>query len=149
MRKKKTKKQIAKEQARFKRNRKKARKYSRMLKSKITKAERMVKEVLDEGGIIYEFQKPFYDHQHCYIVDFFLTAISGKKYVIEIDGKTHNKRSRPYDVRRSMFLYARMGCCVIRIKNEEVFEDLDKVMNRIYDFNPMCIDDKFKNNDTI
>lgn len=135
---------LAKEAIRRNKNKSKAKKYARMLKCRITKAERMLKEVLDEDGIVYDFQKPFYDHDACYIVDFYFESISGKKYIIEIDGKTHNKHTRKYDLRRSMVLYARMGCAVIRFKNEEVFNDLGSVIQRIYDLVPRCIDDKFR-----
>jgi very-short-patch-repair endonuclease len=124
-------------------NKNKAKRNATKLKRGITRAERIVKNILDEDGIIYDFQKPFHSHNCCYIVDFYFENTIGRKYVIELDGKTHNRFTKIYNKNRSFFLYHKMECAVIRFENEDVFNDIDKVMEKIYSFNPRCIDDNF------
>jgi very-short-patch-repair endonuclease len=141
--KKKGKHQVSKELKQRKANRTKARKYSGQLKRRITRAERMVKSILDEDGIIYTFQKPFYSHNCCYIVDFYFENKLGRKYIIELDGKTHNRHTKAYDKNRSFFLYHKKECAVIRFRNEDVFNDIDKIIDKIYSLHPQCIDDIF------
>lgn len=121
-----------------------AKKRSRQLKSKITKAEKILYDALIREGIIFQFRKPFYDKKLVYIVDFYFENIFGKKYVIEIDGKSHNEKTRNYDIKRSFYLYHAKGCCVKRFKNEEVFENLDSVLDRIYKLEPRYFDIKTK-----
>jgi very-short-patch-repair endonuclease len=122
-------------------NKDKGKKYSKKLKYKKTVPESILKTALEKEGIIFEFQKPFFSINKCYIVDFYFENILGKKYIIEIDGKQHyTKKGRAYDKIRSFFLYHNCKCCVVRFKNEEVLKNLDSVLDKICSFNPKCID---------
>jgi leucyl-tRNA synthetase len=51
--------------------------------------------------------------------------------VIEIDGKIHEQQTE-YDAQRTAILNG-LGYSVIRFKNEEVFENIDKVLKSISD----------------
>ncbi|QSV68739.1 MAG: DUF559 domain-containing protein [Aphanizomenon flos-aquae DEX188] len=62
-----------------------------------------------------------------FIVDFYCHAAS---LVIEIDGKIHDQQIE-YDLERDQVLTAR-GLRLLRIKNEEVINELDQVLVRIY-----------------
>jgi len=59
-------------------------------------------------------------------VDFYCPK---KKLVIEVDGGQHFKQEEQ-DEKRSRFLES-MGCRVIRFWNNEVFENMDGVVDRI------------------
>lgn len=61
-----------------------------------------------------------------FIVDFYC---HGAKLVIEIDEEIHQKQIE-YDAERDKILSAR-GLRLLRIKNDEVKENLDKVLRRI------------------
>ena len=61
-----------------------------------------------------------------YFVDF---ACRQAKLVIELDGSQHQDRQR-YDRRRDAYI-RRRGFRVIRLGNEEVFSDIDAVLNVI------------------
>jgi very-short-patch-repair endonuclease len=62
-----------------------------------------------------------------FIVDFYCHAAS---LVIEVDGKIHEKQIE-YDLERDKVLSAR-GLRLLRIKNEEVTQEIDQVLWRIY-----------------
>ncbi|MEO0786020.1 MAG: DUF559 domain-containing protein [Pseudomonadota bacterium] len=63
-----------------------------------------------------------------YIVDF---ACPKLKLVIEVDGATHSEdREIAYDERRTRFL-EKLGWSVHRIWNDDIYEDLDAVVNGI------------------
>jgi very-short-patch-repair endonuclease len=61
-----------------------------------------------------------------FIADFYCHAAG---LVIEVDGKIHEKQIE-YDAERDKVLSAR-GLRLLRIKNEEVRQELDKVLKRI------------------
>ncbi len=62
-----------------------------------------------------------------FIVDFYCHAAS---LVIEIDGKIHEQQIE-YDLERDQVLTAR-GLRLLRIKNEEIINELDQVLVKIY-----------------
>jgi very-short-patch-repair endonuclease len=62
-----------------------------------------------------------------FIADFYCHAAG---LVIEVDGEIHEQQAE-YDAERDKVLSAR-GLHLLRIKNEEVTENLDKVLLRIY-----------------
>ncbi len=69
-------------------------------------------------------QRPI-DH---YIVDFYCAKL---KLVIEADGGIHNdKNQKDYDEQRTHFLNS-YGLIVIRFRNEDVLNDLEKVCEKI------------------
>ncbi|MEB3148744.1 MAG: endonuclease domain-containing protein [Sphaerospermopsis sp.] len=62
-----------------------------------------------------------------FIADFYCHAA---RLVIEIDGKIHEQQAE-YDAERDKVLSAR-GLRLLRIKNEEVVQELDRVLMLIY-----------------
>lgn len=64
-----------------------------------------------------------------YIVDIF---IPNRKVVVEVDGSSHDGRE-VYDQRREHFLW-NSGFRVARVKNSEVWNDLDGTVARIKEF---------------
>lgn len=63
-----------------------------------------------------------------YIVDF---VCLWKKLIIEIDGGQHDER-KEYDDRRTAFL-RKEGFTVMRFWNGEVYKEIDRVMENIWD----------------
>jgi very-short-patch-repair endonuclease len=61
-----------------------------------------------------------------FIIDFYCHATA---LVLEIDGKIHENQVE-YDAQRDKVLSAR-GLRLLRIKNEEIRENIDKVLKRI------------------
>ena len=110
--------------------------YQRRLKKRITMPEKIIKQELEKDLIIFEFQKIFHIKKSGYVVDFALTNIFNIRYVIEIDGNSHNsKEAKRYDAIRTKYLN-KLGYIVIRFRNEDVINNLDYVMQGIYDLNP-------------
>ncbi|AFY50558.1 hypothetical protein Nos7524_4821 [Nostoc sp. PCC 7524] len=62
-----------------------------------------------------------------FIADFYCHAA---RLVIEVDGKIHEQQAE-YDVEREKVLLAR-GLRLLRIKNEEVLQEIDRVLVLIY-----------------
>jgi very-short-patch-repair endonuclease len=63
-----------------------------------------------------------------YIVDFYSYQY---KLAIELDGAIHDlPEVVVYDKKRTIFLES-VGVCVLRIKNEEVFDDIEGVLRKI------------------
>ncbi|MBN1187853.1 MAG: endonuclease domain-containing protein [Bacteroidales bacterium] len=94
------------------------------LRLNMTSAEKLVWEKLRKKqlGVRFKPQHPigrfiadFYCHRH--------------KLVIEIDGKIHENQ-KEYDEGREAEM-ERLGITIIRFRNEEVFQDLDSVIERI------------------
>lgn len=112
--------------ARKKMNQSKASIYGRKLVSNPTPAEKVMIELLEESNIIFDFQKQFYDLNHCYIVDFYLRRDNGP-LVIEIDGKNH-EHSKEYDQRRTEWLKKRRHCEVVRYSNSQVINEPENVI---------------------
>jgi len=66
-----------------------------------------------------------------YIVDFLCKE---HRVIIEVDGGIHNKRERKeYDHFRDAFL-CECGYNILRITNDEIYESLPLVLNKINDF---------------
>jgi len=63
-----------------------------------------------------------------FIVDFYCHAVG---LVVEVDGPVHGERTE-YDAERSRILAAR-GLRVLRVRNEEVVQDLEGVLARIWE----------------
>ena len=63
-----------------------------------------------------------------YIVDFYCHSL---KLIIEVDGEYHqNSDQTELDMQRTLNL-EEMGLTVIRFKNQEIFENIEKVIERI------------------
>ena len=64
-----------------------------------------------------------------YFADFACPAI---RLVIEVDGTTHwTEEAQSYDARRRVYLQ-RLGWQEIRVTNEEVYRDLERVMEFVF-----------------
>ena len=61
-----------------------------------------------------------------YIVDFYAPQF---KLVVEVDGDTHDEKEK-YDARRDDYL-KRNGYAVLRFTNEEIYQDLEGVLDRL------------------
>lgn len=71
-----------------------ANKYSNQLRQKSTESENIMIEILLHNSILFEFQKVFIKGCKFYIVDFYLKNEKGERYIIEIDGGIHMKKSQ-------------------------------------------------------
>jgi very-short-patch-repair endonuclease len=100
---------------------------ARLLKRKMTKAEKILWNVL-RGGQLHGYK---FRRQHPllkYIADFYCHEL---KLIIELDGEIHETEvAREYDEARTAQLN-QIGLTVLRFKNEDVFSDTDKVLDRL------------------
>ncbi|MBR6285874.1 MAG: radical SAM protein [Bacteroidaceae bacterium] len=100
--------------------------HSRNMRNNPTEAESLLWNELKGDVLGIRFR-----HQHvidCFIADFVCLR---KKLVIEIDGGYHNdKEQQEYDKMRSKALKT-LGFRELRFSNEEVFNSMDTVMERI------------------
>lgn len=100
------------------------------LRKNQTKAEWILWEFLRKkqlSWIKFRRQHPFWR----YIADFYSDEL---KLVIEIDWEIHNN-TKEYDQIREEII-KKYGVNIIRIENKEIESDIDKVLNKIYDFIP-------------
>lgn len=100
----------------------------RELRKRMTQAERVIWCHLSHDALGVRCRR-----QHGigpFIVDFCFWPL---RLVIEIDGKIHEKLGhRIYDMQREAYLIG-AGFHVMRIKNEEVFQDVESVVGRIHE----------------
>ncbi|MTK53448.1 DUF559 domain-containing protein [Paludibacter sp.] len=94
------------------------------LRENMTQAEKMLWEKLrrNQLGVRFKPQHPI----DIFIADFYCHFA---KLVIEVDGEIHTSQ-QDYDDGRTAEL-ERLGITVIRFRNEEVFDDIDKVIREI------------------
>ena len=101
--------------------------YSRELRQVSTEAEELLwKELRNRklNGLKFRRQHPL----DKYIADFYCHE---KKLVIELDGAVHDKKgNKEYDNARTVELVG-LKINVIRLRNEEIENDIDKVLKKI------------------
>lgn len=104
--------------------------FSRKLRSNLTDSEKILWSHLRRKqicGIPFYRQKPIGN----FIVDFYAPKLN---LVIEIDGSQHLEESQTVkDKQRDAYLN-RQGLKVIRIANMEIFENIEGVMEVIFNF---------------
>ena len=104
----------------------KLKQFARELRNNSTKAEDIVWEELRNNKLGFKIRR-----QHplgAYIADFICIP---KKLIIEIDGEVHKDSVQfDIDIQRTDFLNE-IGFEVLRFNNEEVFSDLNSVLNKI------------------
>ena len=102
--------------------------YAKRMKDRPTDAENILWENIRNKQLGVKFNR-----QHIigdYIVDFVCLE---KGLVIEVDGEYHHEeKQNEEDALRTKDLNA-MGFTVIRFDNEEIYTDIDSVIDRIYD----------------
>ena len=99
---------------------------ARMLRKNMTSAEKTLWNKLRRGqlnGMYFRRQHPY----GIYILDFFCHEAN---LAIEVDGPVH-QGSKEYDGERTQYLES-TGLIVIRFSNEEIEENVDKVIESIY-----------------
>ena len=108
-------------------NRKYLKEFRKELRNNPTKAESKLWQSLRKSQL--ETRK--FRRQHSidnYIVDFYCPT---EKLVIEVDGEIHNNFiNNENDFKRTEVLQ-KLGCKVIRFTNDEVFENIDLVLEAI------------------
>ena len=100
------------------------------LRKSMTLAERMLWAVLQNrqlDGYKFRRQHPIYK----YIADFYCHELS---LVIELDGGVHDGlEQKEHDINRDQVIQE-FGIRVLRIKNEEVMDDVEAVISKIKGF---------------
>ena len=107
---------------------------ARGLRGRTTKAEQALGEALQRAGLWFRYQPHFVADDRLYIPDFRL-ATHTYKLLIEVDGPSHQGRER-YDAARTEWLMAKRNCRVLRFSNEEVVNNIERVMASILAHQP-------------
>ena len=103
----------------------------RELRKNQTKHEEILWECIRNRKLGIKFKRQY--SIGGYILDFYCPEI---KLVIELDGLQHGEKENfLYDKDRTEYLSI-LGCTVLRFKNTEIQEDLNKVISRITEFRP-------------
>ena len=100
--------------------------FARHLRKNQTEAEKLLWQALRNrqcGGYKFRRQVP----KDKYVVDFLCEA---QKLIVEVDGPTH-EGAEDYDAARTCVLET-MGYHVMRITNEDCFDDMDAVIEVIF-----------------
>ena len=79
-------------------------------------------------GIKLRRQTPFVFGIYRYIADF---CCIGRKIIIELDGGIHNNKEIKENDKFRESIFKEMNYRVLRFKNEEVYNNLDEVINKI------------------
>lgn len=110
---------------------------SRKLRSNMTDAEKILWDEMKERKLWYKFlrQKPMYmltdgNGQDRFIIPDFYCA--EKKLIIEVDGSIHNEQEVLNLDNVKQELIEMKWLTVLRIKNEEIINDVDFVLQTIY-----------------
>jgi very-short-patch-repair endonuclease len=102
---------------------------ARSLRKNMTDAEQLMWHCLRQkqlGGFRFRRQHPFEQ----YVLDFYCYEA---KLAVELDGSQHSQLDAiAYDAERTTFL-EQHGIRVIRFWNNEVFQNLDGVLQTVYD----------------
>jgi len=107
-------------------NRSKQKVVRQELRKNSTEAEEKLWSVLRGKQLGVKFARQ--DGIEHYVVDF---CCRKQKLVIEVDGEIHDdKEVKEYDLERTKELES-YGYCVIRFKNEQIFKNIDEVINII------------------
>ena len=113
-----------------------AKQLARDLRKRQTKSEAILWKALrgkEFFGLKFYRQHPlffeYYGSESFFITDFYC---HGQRFAIEVDGKSHDYQ-RHYDELRSHII-DHLGISVLRIKNEEIEKDLQKVLDKIREF---------------
>lgn len=103
----------------------------RELRTTMTAAERMIWERVRGSQLGFRFRR-----QHSigdYIVDFYCPTV---RLIIEIDGSIHeNEQQKSHDTLRTLYLKS-LGHHVLRFTNNEVQENVDRVIHIIGSYCP-------------
>lgn len=102
---------------------------ARQLRDNETRAEKLLWARLSNKqlGVKFRRQHPL----HCFIVDFYCHEL---KLVIEVDGGIHfTEENQEYDKMRTE-LITEFEITVIRFRNEEIYYEIDKVIDLINKF---------------
>ncbi|MFA6269861.1 MAG: endonuclease domain-containing protein [Candidatus Paceibacterota bacterium] len=97
------------------------------LRKRATPQEKLLWEKLRNQKLGFRFKRQY--SIGGYILDFYCAK---KKLIIELDGEIHNtKEAKEYDAVRDKF-FKELEYTTIRFLNEEVENDIEKVLKKIY-----------------
>jgi very-short-patch-repair endonuclease len=110
-------------------NKKEMKERRRSLRNQATETEIILWERIRKKQVLgVRFRRQFSIGN--YIVDFYSPKI---KLAIEIDGKSHDRESkREYDATREAEI-RQLGINMLRFRNHEVLDEIDKVIKKIED----------------
>lgn len=106
---------------------------AKILRQRMTKAEEILWDELKGNKVGRKFrrQMPFVFGAYKYVADFYCPQ---NKLIIELDGEVHEDLEiKDYDEFRED-IFKEMGYEILRFKNEEITNSLDKVINKISKF---------------
>ena len=100
--------------------------FARHLRKSQTEAERLLWQALRNRRLAgYKFRRQVPKDK--YIVDFICES---QKLIVEVDGPAHQE-AQDYDAARTQVL-ERLGYTVMRLKNEDCFDDMDASVEAIW-----------------
>jgi very-short-patch-repair endonuclease len=99
----------------------------KILRKEMPKSERLLWSKLRANQTGYKFKRQFGIEN--YVVDFYCPRL---RLVVEIDGRTHDYADQAtYDQERQSYL-ENLKLKVIRFNSQEIFDNLDNVIERIW-----------------
>ena len=106
----------------------------RELRKNQTKQEKILWQCIRNRNLGFKFKRQY--SIGGYILDFYCPEL---KLVIELDGSQHSEKENfLYDKDRTDYLKV-LGCSVLRFKNRELEENLEKVLLKIKEFSPLLV----------
>lgn len=103
---------------------------AKILRKQLTPAEKILWQELRNKQLGEKFrrQMPFIFDGYRFVADFYCVR---KKLVIEVDGEVHdNPEVEAYDQWRDE-VFRKEGCEILRIRNEEIYDNLHEVILKI------------------
>ena len=100
----------------------------RTLRKTATKAERLLWSRIRNRKLQYKFRRQYSIGN--YVLDFYCPQLN---FAIEVDGATHsNEKEVRHDMVRQKYI-ENLGIKIKRIKNSDIYENLDEVVSDIKD----------------
>lgn len=128
-------------QEQLERNRYRSEVLSGEQKQKQTQYELLLTEALVENQIMFESQKPIYHHKWYYVADFFIHTKSGKRLIVELDGKHHyTKAGYRHDTIRGQRLSGTYQIHTLRYSNRVAVKDINRIIADILAHDPVRVE---------
>ena len=98
-----------------------------------TRAEKMLCDELTRQHVVFVQQKVIVGYDGFRIADFYLLRGTMTPLIVEVDGAYHDE-TKEDDAVREKWIVKNTGAKIIRFKNEEIYENVVGVVERIKEY---------------